>query len=65
MTGAVVAVALLAVVMWGASPVAAKVAVADLPVMVVAVLRTVLGGLAALPVALLMGVPLPATWGER
>lgn len=65
MSGAVVAVALLAVVMWGASPVAAKVAVSDLPVMAVAVLRTVLGGLAALPVALLMRVPLPATWGER
>lgn len=56
----VVAVAVLAVVIWGASPVAAKIAVADLPVMAVAVLRTVLGGLAALPVALAMRVPLPA-----
>lgn len=56
----VVAVAVFAVVIWGASPVAAKIAVADLPVMAVAVLRTVLGGLAALPVALAMRVPLPA-----
>ncbi len=61
----VVLVAVLAVVLWGASPVAAKLAVADLPVMAVAVLRTVLGGLAALPVALVMRVPLPATGDQR
>lgn len=61
----VVLVAVLAVVIWGASPVAAKIAVGDLPVMAVAVLRTVLGGIAALPVALLMRVPLPSTNNER
>lgn len=65
MTVAVVAVALAAVVIWGASPVAAKIAVADLPVMAVAVLRTVLGGVAALPVALLMRVPLPSSRDQR
>jgi len=62
---AVIAVAVLAVVIWGASPVAAKVAVADLPVLTVAILRTVLGGLAALPVALAMRVPLPAGRNQR
>ncbi len=61
----VVLVAVLAVALWGASPVAAKIAVGDLPVMAVAVLRTVLGGLAALPVALLMRVPLPAGNDQR
>ena len=61
----VVFVAVAAVVIWGASPVAAKLAVADLPVLAVAVLRTVLGGLAALPVALLMRVPLPAAGDQR
>ena len=65
MTLFVVLVAVVAVVIWGASPVAAKLAVADLPVLAVAVLRTVLGGLAALPVALLMRVPLPASRDQR
>lgn len=61
----IIVVALLAVVIWGASPVAAKIAVNDLPVMAVAVLRTVLGGLAALPVALFMRVPLPKTRDQK
>ncbi len=61
----IIVVALLAVVIWGASPVAAKIAVNDLPVMAVAVLRTVLGGLAALPVALVMRVPLPKARDQK
>lgn len=65
MSVTVIAIAVLAVVIWGASPVAAKIAVADLPVLAVAVLRTVLGGLAALPVALAMRVPLPASWEQK
>ena len=61
----VIAAALLAVVMWGASPVAAKLAVADLSPMAVAVLRTVLGGLAALPLALAMRIPLPSSRDDK
>ncbi len=59
MTLPVILAALVAVVIWGASPVATKLAVAELAPHTVAVLRTVLGGLAAIPVALLLRVPLP------
>ena len=50
------AAALIAVVLWGASPVAAKIAVSSLSPMMVAILRTVIGGLIALPVAAVVGV---------
>lgn len=59
MPPSVVLAALAAVVLWGASPVAAKVAVADLSPLGVAVLRTVLGGALAVPVALAMRVRWP------
>ncbi|MEZ5774584.1 MAG: DMT family transporter [Hyphomicrobiaceae bacterium] len=59
LTTAVALAALGAVVIWGASPVATKIAVEGLPAIVVAALRTVLGGLLALPVALLLRTPLP------
>lgn len=65
MTPAVVLAALAAVVIWGASPVATKVAVADLAPVTVAVLRTVAGGLLAIPVALAMRIPLPATGYQK
>ncbi len=65
MYSVIVAVALLAVVIWGASPVAAKIAVADLSPMAVAILRTVLGGLAALPLALALRIPLPSSRADR
>lgn len=61
----VVAAALVAVVLWGASPVAAKVAVSSMPVLAVVFLRTVLGGVAALPVALLLRVPFPQSSQHR
>ena len=61
----IVAAALAAVVLWGASPVAAKIAVATLTPMAVVVFRTVLGGLAALPVALSLRIPLPKTGRQR
>jgi drug/metabolite transporter (DMT)-like permease len=61
MSPIVLLAALAAVVLWGASPVAAKVAVADLSALSVALLRTFLGGLLAVPVALLMKIRLPAT----
>lgn len=57
--------ALCAVVLWGASPVATKIAVTDLPPLAVVVLRTLLGGLAALPLALALRIPLPATSEQR
>jgi drug/metabolite transporter (DMT)-like permease len=57
--------ALLAVVLWGASPVAAKVALIDLPPLAVAVLRTVVGGLVALPLLAVLRIPLPETWSAR
>ncbi len=61
----ILAAALLAVVMWGASPVAAKIAVQEFPPLAVAFLRTLLGGLAALPVALAMRIPLPKPRDQR
>jgi drug/metabolite transporter (DMT)-like permease len=60
MSPAVILAALAAVVLWGASPVAAKVAVADLSPLSVAVLRTVIGGALAVPVALALKVRWPA-----
>lgn len=50
---------------WGASPVATKIAVVDLPPLAVAVLRTVLGGLTALVLALSLRLPLPETKQQR
>lgn len=60
MSPAIILAALAAVVLWGASPVAAKVAVADLSPLAVAVLRTFLGGVLAVPVALALKVRWPA-----
>jgi drug/metabolite transporter (DMT)-like permease len=59
MSPSVILAALAAVVLWGASPVAAKVAVADLSPVAVAVLRTFLGGALAVPVALWLKVRWP------
>ena len=61
----VLSAALLAVVVWGASPVATKIAVFDLPPLAVAVLRTVVGGLAALVLGLSLRLPLPERGGQR
>ena len=61
MSPAVIIAALVAVILWGASPVAGKVAVNDLSALTVALLRTFLGGLLAVPVAFALGIRLPAT----
>lgn len=61
MSPLVLLAALAAVVLWGASPVAAKVAVGELSALTVALMRTFVGGLLAVPVALALRVPLPAT----
>jgi drug/metabolite transporter (DMT)-like permease len=65
MSPPIILAALAAVVIWGASPVAAKIAVQDLAPMTVAVLRTVIGGLAALPLAAALRIPLPAARSDR
>ena len=59
------AAALIAVMLWGASAVAAKIAVSSLSPMMVAVLRTVIGGFIALPMAMLLRIPLPAHTSQR
>ena len=61
----IVGVAVVAVIIWGASPVATKMAVADLPPLAVAVLRTVIGGFAALILALILRLKLPDTNYKR
>lgn len=58
---AVYAAALAAVTIWGASPVAAKLAVAEMSPWTVAFLRTAIGGAMAAPVALALGLPWPDT----
>ena len=62
---AVLLVAFAAVVIWGGSPVAAKLAVADIRPLDVALLRTVIGGLVALPLILLWRIKLPAGRSDR
>lgn len=61
MSPLVIIAALAAVILWGASPVAAKVAVGELSALTVALLRTFLGGALAVPVALALRIPLPPT----
>lgn len=61
MSPLVIVAALAAVILWGASPVAAKVAVGDLSALTVALLRTFVGGLMAVPVALGLRIAPPAT----
>ena len=53
------ALALAIVVVWGATPVLTKLAAAEIEPLTVAVLRTVLGGVAAAPLALALRLPLP------
>jgi drug/metabolite transporter (DMT)-like permease len=52
-------VAGLVMVVWGATPVMTKLATAEMPPLVVAMLRTALGGLAALPLLAGLRQPLP------
>jgi drug/metabolite transporter (DMT)-like permease len=54
-----VVVAGLVMVVWGATPVMTKLATAEMPPLVVAMLRTALGGLAALPLLAGLRQPLP------
>jgi drug/metabolite transporter (DMT)-like permease len=61
----VLVAALVAVILWGASSVATKFAVAAISPVLVAALRTILAGAVVFPVALLMHVPLPKTTEHR
>ena len=61
----VILVGLSAVIIFGASPVAAKVAVLEIAALDVAVLRTVLGGFAVLPIILWSRIKLPESPSQR
>src|SRR5262245_26562995 len=53
------AVAVLVIVVWGASPVVTKIAATSIEPLEVGMLRTILGGLAAVPLALALGIRPP------
>lgn len=57
---AVLAAATLTIVLWGATPVATKAAVASIDPVLVGILRTVLAGAAAIPVILFLGIRPPS-----
>jgi len=57
--------ALTAIIIFGASPVAAKIAVQSIHAMDVAYIRTIIGGLIALPVAMALGIGLPKEKSQR
>ena len=59
------AAAVIAVVLWGASPVAAKIAVASMSPLMVVVFRTVVGGFTAFPLALFLRIPLPRSTAQK
>ena len=61
----IVLAALAAVVLWGASSVATKLAVATLLPLLVALLRTALAGAVALPLVLVLRLPPPREAGHR
>ena len=65
MNWTVFAAALGAVVIFGGSAVATRVAVSAIPAIDVAILRTVIGGLVALPLALALRIPLPQKKAQR
>lgn len=54
-----IAVALAIMVLWGGTPVVTKLAVREIDPVVVGLMRTILGGIAALPLALLLRISLP------
>lgn len=55
----VIGVAMTAMVIWGATPVATKLGVAEIDPLVIGMLRTLLAAVITLPLALLMGVARP------
>src|SRR5210317_214612 len=61
----VFAAALGAVVIFGGSAVATKIAVSAIDAVDVAIMRTIIGGLLALPLVAMLRIPLPATVAQR
>jgi len=59
MTPAIFLAALAAVIIWSGGPVATKLAVLELPVLIVALLRTCIGGLLVLPLVIGLRTPFP------
>lgn len=65
MNGLVFFAALAAVIVFGGSAIATKVAVSTIDALDVSIMRTIIGGLLALPLALALRIPLPATTGQK
>ena len=65
MLAAPVVVSVLCMVIWGASPIATRIATDDMDPLVVAVLRTVLAGLVAVPLVTTSGIRPPANPRSR
>ena len=65
MNGLVFAAALGGVIIFGGSAIATKVAVSAISAIDVSIMRTIIGGLVALPLTLALRIPLPAERGQR
>jgi drug/metabolite transporter (DMT)-like permease len=65
MSGLVFIAALAGVIIFGGSAIATKVAVSAIAPVDVSIMRTIIGGLLALPLTLLLRIPLPASSPQR
>ncbi|HUV21097.1 MAG TPA: DMT family transporter [Gammaproteobacteria bacterium] len=65
MNGLVFAAALSAVIIFGGSAIATKIAVSAISAIDVSIMRTVIGGLVALPLAYALHIPLPAKTSQK
>jgi drug/metabolite transporter (DMT)-like permease len=65
MTGLVFAAALAGVIIFGGSAIATKVAVSAISAIDVSIMRTIIGGLVALPLAFALRIPLPARTSQK
>ena len=65
MNGLVFAAALVGVIIFGGSAIATKVAVSAIAAVDVSIMRTIIGGLVALPLTLLLRIPLPDASSQR
>jgi len=65
MSGLVFTAALAGVVIFGGSAIATKVAVSSIAAIDVSIMRTIIGGLVALPLTIALGIPLPAAQSQK
>ena len=65
MTGLVFAAALAGVIIFGGSAIATKVAVSSISALDVSIMRTIIGGAVALPLAFVLRIPLPASTSQK